>query len=107
MLASQSQTVPLRTAARMPAGMPMASAMSIAIRLSWIVTTSFWPISAPTGEPSFIDSPRSPVTAELSHAQYCWGKGSFRRYFSRMNSMTSVFRSSPASAMAASPGISF
>ena len=61
-LATLSHQVPRPTAAMMPAGMPMASAITIAMAASCSVTGSFCLTSSSTGCWVRSDSPRSPLS---------------------------------------------
>ena len=58
--APASHTVPRPTAETIPAGMPIRSAIAIAMTASSIVTGSFWTMSSSTGCCVRTDSPRSP-----------------------------------------------
>ena len=58
--ASVSQAVPRHTAATIPAGIPISSAITNAINASCSVTGSFCAINARTGSCIRTDSPRSP-----------------------------------------------
>jgi hypothetical protein len=61
-LATLSHQVPRPTAAMMPAGMPMSSAMTIAMPASCNVTGSFCRTRSSTGCCVRSDSPRSPFS---------------------------------------------
>src|SRR5712664_1718981 len=86
--------------------MPMASAISIAIAASWIVTGSFSTISSVTGFWMRTESPRSPCSTPESQYPYRSGSGSSRWNLARRYATTFGARSSPASAIAGSPGSS-
>ena len=62
-LAAHSDAVRRRTAAMMPAPMPMSAAMTIAKTASCSVTGSAWPMVSATGRPVREERPRSPVSA--------------------------------------------
>jgi hypothetical protein len=61
-LAALSHQVPRPTAATMPVGMPISSAITNAIVPSWIVTGSFCSTSSSTGCCVRTDSPKSPFS---------------------------------------------
>src|SRR5262245_17512592 len=106
-LAATSTAVPLRAAESTPAGMPMTRAMSIEQTASSTVTGSFEASSSVTGILLRSDSPRSPRSTLPIQIPYCTTMGRSRWYLARMAATTAGSLSSPAIAVAASPGRSF
>ena len=104
-LASMSQSVLRRTAARTPAGMAMPTAMTSARNASSIVIGSFVATVVITDSRVRIECPRSPRSASPTQRRYWMGIGSFRPYFSRMASIPAASASVPARTRAGSPGI--
>src|SRR3954447_19624169 len=84
--------------------MPSTSATRMLRKASSRVIGTRSRIVAPTLRPARRDSPKSPVTACVSHAKYWTGSGSSRPYFVRMSAKACGERSSPASTSAGSPG---
>ncbi len=74
-LAVTSTTVPLRVAERIPAGMPITSAISMEQSASSTVTGSFEASSSRTGMRLRSDSPKSPVSTRPSQMPYCTATG--------------------------------
>src|SRR5438105_3372278 len=105
LLASMSQNVLRRTAARTPAGMAMPTAMSSDRNASSIVIGSFVATVATTDSRVRMEWPRSPRSASPTQRRYCSGIGSLRPYFSRIASMPAASASVPAMTRAGSPGI--
>ena len=77
------RSCPSCTADRMPAGMPISSAMIMAKIASWSVTGSLPRISVSTGMSVRSEMPRLPCSTWPIQAKYWIGIGSSRRYFSR------------------------
>src|SRR5215469_2236122 len=92
------------TAAMAPAGMPISSAMPIEQRASSRVTGSFDASSSRTGIRLRIDSPKSPCRTLPIQIAYWTVAGSSRWYFFRIAATAAGSCSSPARAIAGSPG---
>src|SRR4051794_33336585 len=84
--------------------MPSRSATKMLSRASSRVIGMRSTIVEPTLIPARRDSPKSPVSACVSHAAYCTGSGSSRPNLTRMSASACGLRSSPASTSAGSPG---
>ena len=106
-LAATSMAVPRRTADSTPVGMPISNATSMEQTASSTVTGSLEASSSVTGILLRSDSPRSPRSSLPIQMPYCTTTGRSRWYLARMPATTTGSLSSPASAMAASPGSSF
>ena len=96
--------VPLRAAETMPAGTPITSAISIEHTASSAVTGSLLASSSETGIRLRSDSPKSPRRTLPIQRPYCTTSGRSRWYFARIAATTAGSCSSPASAIAGSPG---
>ena len=103
-LAATAIGLPWRTAAMMPVGMPITSAIAIEQTASSTVTGSLAAMSCDTGILFRIDSPKSPRSTRPIQIPYWMGTGRSRWYFWRIAATATGSCSSPASATAGSPG---
>ena len=103
-LAATATGRPCLTAAMIPAGMPIRSAIAMEQTASSTVTGSLAASSWDTGILLRIDSPKSPRSTRPIQIAYWIGTGRSRWYFWRMAATATGSCSSPASATAASPG---
>jgi hypothetical protein len=103
-LAATSTGVPFFAAETMPAGMPITSAISIEPSASSTVTGSFAFSRSATGILLRNDSPKLPRSTLPIQIPYCTTIGRSRWYFARIAATATGSCSSPASAVAGSPG---
>ncbi len=66
-----SMSVPRRTAARMPMGIPISTTMPIAVPASWTVMARRSRTSRSAGSPWNSETPKSPWTSRPTYRTYC------------------------------------
>jgi hypothetical protein len=104
-IARRSTTVLRFTAATMPAGKAMSSAMRAALVVSRSVAGSFSTMRSRTGCWARIDRPRSPCATRASQLRYCRQSGWSRPSSVRSASRAERSASWPSMASIGSPGM--